>query len=178
MSLCCYYSNMAKPKKDSIDDLLGDAPPKNVPAPSQHSAEVQQALAALPTKKAKFVLNVAAGMVPADALVEAGWECSRKTATSTAGRLLREDEQVKDALNIIKADLALRAEYSFNSFIAEMDSAMEFARETKNATALVRAIELKGKASGHIVERVDQRNMNAGFQLMVTGVEPPKAGNG
>ena len=177
MVLCCYYSNMAK-KKESIDDLLADPPPKNVPAPSQHSAEVQQALAALPTKKAKFVLNVAAGMVPADALVEAGWECSRKTATSTAGRLLREDEQVKDALNIIKADLALRAEYSFNSFIAEMDSAMEFARETKNATALVRAIELKGKASGHIDERVDQRNMNAGFQLMVTGVEPPKAGNG
>src|SRR4030066_1180481 len=177
MVLCCYYSNMAK-KKESIDDLLADPPPKNVPAPSQHSAEVQQALAALPTKKAKFVLNVAAGMAPADALVEAGWECSRKTATSTAGRLLREDEQVKDALNIIKADLALRAEYSFNSFIAEMDSAMEFARETKNATALVRAIELKGKASGHIVERVDQRNMNAGFQLMVTGVEPPKAGNG
>ena len=178
MTLCCYSSNMTKKKTESIDDLLGDAPPKNVPAPSQHSAEVQQALAALPTKKAKFVLNVASGMVPADALVEAGWECSRKTATSTAGRLLREDEQVKDALNIIKADLALRAEYSFNSFIAEMDSAMEFARETKNATALVRAIELKGKASGHIVERVDQRNMNAGFQLMVTGVEPPKAGNG
>src|SRR4030067_2293889 len=97
MVLCRYYSTMAK-KKESIDDLLADPPPKNVPAPSQHSAEVQQALAALPTKKAKFVLNVAAGMVPADALVEAGGARRRKNPPPSAGRVPPEDQQGKDAL--------------------------------------------------------------------------------
>lgn len=152
---------------ESIDDLLGDEVP-------QHSAEVQQALNKLPTKKARFVLNVAAGKPPADALLDAGWHCARTTATSTAGRMLREDEAVKDALNLIKADLAKRAEYSFNAFIDEMNSAMEFAKSTKNATALVRAIELKGKASGHIVERVDSRTQAVGFSLVVAGVAPPR----
>lgn len=169
---------MPRNKKESIDDLLeGPKEPESQALPPL-SAEVQQALAKLPTKKAAFVLNVAAGMLPADALLKAGWDQKRTVAGSTASRLLREDEAVKDAVAAIKADMAKRAEYDFDKFIMEMNEAMEFAKLTKNATALVRAIELKGKASGHIVERVDQRNVNAGFSIQIAGVEPPKVLNG
>jgi len=157
-------------KKESIDDLLGT---EKDPLPPM-SAEVQQALAALPPKKAKFVLNVCSGKSPADSLLEAGWQCNRKTAISTAGRLLREDAAVQDAIAVIKADMAKRADYDFDKFMQEMNQAMQFAKDTKNATALVRAIELKGKASGHIVERVDQRTTATGFQLIVSGVKPPR----
>lgn len=158
-----------------INDLL-DAEPQQAARPL--SAEVRQALDRLPTKKAAFVLNIAAGMPPIDALLKAGWVTSRATAASTASRMLREDAAVKDAVSAIKADLAFRSEYSFDAFMDEMDAAMVFAKNTKNATALVRAIELKGKASGHIVDRVDQRNSNVGFSIRIAGVEPPKALNG
>lgn len=182
MQHSCYYYNVARHKNPDPADLLGDPPGKppveEASALAPQSAEVQQALAKLAPKKAQFVLNVCAGMVPADALMRAGWECTRAVATSTAGRLLREDDAVKDAIAVIKADMAKRAEYDFQKFMAEMDDAMTFARDTKNATALVRAIELKGKASGHIVERVDQRNVNAGFQIQIEGVAPPKRKNG
>ena len=58
--------------------------------------------------------------------------------------------------------------------MAELDAAVAFAIKTENATAYVRAVELKGKASGHIVDRVDQRNVTAGFQIQIAGVEPPR----
>lgn len=165
---------MSSNKKDSIDDLLeGPKEPESQALPTL-SAEVQQALAKLPTKKSAFVLNVAAGMLPADALLKAGWDMKRTTAQSTASRMLREDDAVKDAVAAIKADMAKRAEYDFDKFMAEMNEAMTFAKDTKNATALVRAIELKGKASGHIVERVDQRTQASGFSLVVAGVAPPR----
>lgn len=172
--MVCYIYNMSRNKKESIDDLLEGPKEPEAQALPPLSAEVQQALAKLPTKKAAFVLNVAAGMVPADALLKAGWDQKRTVAGSTASRLLREDEAVKDAVAAIKADMAKRAEYDFDKFIAEMNEAMDFAKTTKNATALVRAIELKGKASGHIVERVDQRTQTSGFSLVVAGVAPPR----
>jgi hypothetical protein len=165
---------MARKKAESIDDLLEADKPQETKAQPTLSAEVQQALAKLPTKKAAFVLNVAAGMIPADALLEAGWQMKRTVAGSTASRLLREDEAVKDAVAAIKADMAKRAEYDFAKFMVEMNEAMQFAKDTKNATALVRAIELKGKASGHIVDRVDSRVQTAGFSLVVEGVAPPR----
>lgn len=178
MQRVCYIYHMARQKKDSIDDLL-DAPkaPESPPLPPL-SAEVQQALTQLPSRKAAFVLNVASGMIPTDALLKAGWDMKRSVAGATASRLLSADPLVKDALAVIKADMAQRAEYDFNKFMGEMNEAMQFAKDTKNATALVRAIELKGKASGHIVERVDQRNVNAGFSIQIAGVEPPKVVNG
>lgn len=165
---------MTRKKKESIDDLLTDPAPQENQAQPPLSAEVQQALAQLPTKKAAFVLNVAAGMIPADALLKAGWQMKRTVAGSTACRMLREDEAIKDAVAVIKADMAKRAEYSFDKFMVEMNEAAQFAKDTKNATALVRAVELKGKASGHIVERVDQRTQASGFSLVVAGVAPPR----
>jgi len=163
-----------------IDELLGVDTPRpleevevvknfdNLPA------EVMQALAKLNPKKAAFVMNLAGGMGQADALLRAGWKCSRKSASVTANRILKEDTDVADALHVMRADLAKRAEYNFEKFMDEMNEAIEFAKDTKNATALVRAVELKGKASGHLVERIDQRVSKTGFQLVVQGVEPPK----
>lgn len=165
-------------------DLLADEPDKadedsqDANVPLHQSAEVQAALAKLKPVHAKFAVNLAAGMVPADAYFEAMGgksKANRNTLTSHAGRLLRGSPEIQDAINLMKAELAKKAEYSFNAFMEEMDAAMQFARDTKNATALVRAIELKGKASGHIVDRVDQKVSGAGgFSLVVAGVAPPR----
>lgn len=141
----------------------------------EHSAEIKIALDRLTPKKAKFVLNICAGMKPADAWIDAGCQSKRSIATSMANRMLRNDEKVKDAVAAIRADLVKKSEYSFEKFMDEMNEAMAFAKETKNATALVRGIELKGKASGHIVDRIDQKTTSTGFQLVVAGVAPPRS---
>lgn len=185
MQRFCYFYIMTRDK----EDLLG-APPTQalVPQPgidqqntplAPQSAEVQEALSRLSPEKAAFVLAVCSGSIPADALYSTGWTGKRTTATSTAGRWLREDEAVKDAVAVIKADMAKRAEYDFNEFIAELDEAIAFAIKTENATAYVRAVELKGKASGHIVDKVDQRfAAGGGFSLVIAGVKPPKNADG
>ena len=141
---------------------------------SEMSLEIRQALALLNPKKAKFVLNICQGMKPIDAYLDAGWNGSRKIASAGANRLMKNDESVIDAIAVVKADYARTSKYSFEKFMGEMNEAMEFAKATKNATALVRAIELKGKANGHVVEKLDSRVHTTGFQLVVSGVEPPK----
>ena len=162
-------------KKESIDDLLGTAPaPAPLPLSTvSYSAEVLQALAELTPQHVAFVTSVAGGAKPADAYMSAGYSANRQTASKSAYRLLA-DPAVDHALTMLKADLAKRAAYDFDAFIAELDAAVAFAIKTENATAYVRAVELKGKASGHIVDRVDQRNVTAGFQIQIAGVEPPR----
>jgi hypothetical protein len=171
---------MAEDLPQDIDDIL-DANPKPRPTGGTPatlfdslSAEVLEALGKLNPKKAAFVMNLASGENQTDALLHAGWKCARKTATSTAARILREDQDVQNALQLIRGDLAKRAAYNFDKFMNELDKAIDFAINTKNATAYVRAVELKGKSSGHLVERVDQRVAQAGYALVIQGVEPPK----
>ena len=164
-------------KKESIDDLLGpaaEATPQSAINALSYSAEVMQALSALTPQHVTFITAVAGGAKPGDAYAAAGYTASRKNAASGAYRLLS-DPEVSNALNFLKADLAKRAAYDFDAFIQELDAAIAFAKKTENATAYVRAVELKGKASGHIIDRVDQRNVNAGFQVQISGVEPPRA---
>jgi phage terminase small subunit len=157
------------------DALLGTTPTApDINQPQQFSAEVQAALAKLNPRKAQFVLNVISGLNQTEALIQAGWKCSRKVANSTASHLLREDEDVRAAMDILRLDMVKRAEYSFDKFMNELNDSIAFARATKNATALVRAVELKGKASGHIVDRVDTRNLNAGFSINIRGVDDEK----
>jgi hypothetical protein len=161
--------------------VAGEEPlpvPIEVKREADYSAEVQQALSELPTRKAKFILNVAAGMTPIEALLAAGWQASHTVAKTTANKILRDDEPAKNALTLIKLELAKKAEYGFEKFMAEMNDAIRFAKSTNNATALVRAIELKGKASGHIVDRVDTRSVSTGFSIQIAGVEPPKVIDG
>ena len=140
---------------------------------AERSVEVKMALDRLSPRKAKFVLNVCAGMKPVDALLDAGCQSKRHIAITMANRMLRKDEKVKDAIAIIRSEMVKKSEYSFDKFMDELNEALVFAKETKNATALVRGIELKGKASGHIVERIDQKTQSTGFQLVVAGVAPP-----
>ena len=168
--------NRVTKKNESIDDLLGPAPALPPLDVVSYSAEVLQALSVLTPQHAAFVTALAGGAKPVDAYMSAGYSANRQTASKSAYRLMA-DPAVAHALTMLKADLAKRAAYDFDAFIAELDKAVAFAIETSNATAYVRAVELKGKASGHIVDRVDQRNVNAGFQIQIAGVEPPKPNN-
>jgi hypothetical protein len=65
----------------------------------------------------------------------------------------------------------LRAEANFNAekAMAELIEAMQFARETKNATALARCIELRAKLSGLLDTR--DKGPTAAFQININGID-------
>jgi hypothetical protein len=79
-------------------------------------------------------------------------------------RRLLKTPAVVAALKGVRAEMARRAEYGMDRFITEIDEAAEFAIKTENATALVRARELKAKALGLLVERIDAR-VAVGFSV-------------
>jgi hypothetical protein len=78
------------------------------------------------------------------------------------------------AIDSARRAVAVKAEYNLESAMTAMDNAALFARETGNATALVRAEELKAKLAGLMVDRVDARQVGA-FQLVFADLNgPPK----
>ena len=56
--------------------------------------------------------------------------------------------------------------------MVELNECIEFAESTNNATARVKAVELKMKLSGLLVERIDQRQVGS-FQINIGGIENP-----
>lgn len=79
-------------------------------------------------------------------------------------RKLLKTPAVVEALKAVRIAMAKRAEYGMDRFITEIDEAAQFAIKTENATALVRARELKAKALGLLVDRIDAR-VAVGFSV-------------
>ena len=127
---------------------------------------------ALPTERQRrYVLEY---MLPTDgrlnatqAALRAGFPVS--TARSYARRLSK-DPRIKAAIVAKHAELAAANAYTQEKCVAELDDAMDFAKRTSNASAFVRAIELKGKLHGYIVDRVDARIAVGTFQINVHGL--------
>jgi hypothetical protein len=87
-------------------------------------------------------------------------------------KLLRQPD-VAAALKAVRAEMARRAEYGMDRLIVELDEAAQFAIKTENATALVRARELKGKALGLLVDRMDMRVQQIPFRIEINTMLPP-----
>jgi len=67
--------------------------------------------------------------------------------------------------------MARRAEYGMDQLIGELNEAADFAVKTENATALVRARELKAKALGLLVDRMDMRIQQIPFKIVINGID-------
>jgi hypothetical protein len=97
-------------------------------------------------------------------------------APSGVSRLLRRPA-VAAAIAAARKTVQTKAEYGLEAFIEELDDGAAFARETGNATALARFRELKGKAHGLLIEKIDQR-VSSGFRICIAGIDdeqPPPA---
>lgn len=128
-------------------------------------------------RKRLFVENVCQGMSNTDAARAAGY--SERSAKRVATKLVNHDTFVVAELKRRRAELAERTGVTVEAMTARLDQDWEFARETGNATAAVRASELKAKLHGLLVDRIDQR-MVAGFTIQVSGIErdPPRTIDG
>lgn len=103
----------------------------------------------------------------AEAARKAGYEA--RTANRTAVRLLK-IPAVRAAIDAARAEAAAASSYTVEKCMDELGTAMEFAYKTDNASAYVRAVELRGKLSGHLVDRVDARVAIGTYSLNVVGL--------
>jgi DnaJ-class molecular chaperone len=69
--------------------------------------------------------------------------------------------------------LAERATYTAESAIRELDDAINFAKETSNAAAWVRAVETKAKVAGLLQDK--SQSATAAFAINIVGLEPKAA---
>ena len=128
-------------------------------------------MAGLTPKKEAFALEyIRTGAAKASAIA-AGY--SAKSATSAAGRLLH-DPHVKAFLDAARERSTAVAQYTATMAMRELEDAIAFAKQTKNATALTRAIELKMKQAGLLIDRSDVR-MLGGFKIEIAGIDDPAA---
>lgn len=64
--------------------------------------------------------------------------------------------------------------YDAAAAMAELDRSILFARETENANALAKLIELKMKLHGLLIERIDQRGVG-NFSINISGIDDEPA---
>ncbi|MCZ6848413.1 MAG: terminase small subunit, partial [Alphaproteobacteria bacterium] len=105
-------------------------------------------------KKFLFVEAILTGETGAEAARQAGY--SPRNASGRAHELMKDPLVVAE---LEKRREVIRAEndYTREKAMDELEATMTFARETKNAGALAKAVELRAKLAGHLIERRDVR---------------------
>lgn len=68
---------------------------------------------------------------------------------------------------------SLLSKYTTDVAMEESEQAMEFARGTRNATAFGKAVELRARMAGHLVEKIDIR-AQVGFSINIVGINRQK----
>jgi hypothetical protein len=81
------------------------------------------------------------------------------------------------ALKQVHKSLAMKFRYNAAAAFEDINDAADFAKDNRAAMALVKAIELKMKLAGHLVER-KENNVNVGlnlggFQIVIHGIDDP-----
>lgn len=61
--------------------------------------------------------------------------------------------------------------YGVKEAMKEIEEACDFARFTKNATALANLLQLKAKINGLIIDKMDHR-VSGNFQINIGGIRP------
>lgn len=119
------------------------------PADARRVAEILQPFTA---RRQAFIRAVAAGSTPAQAVRLAGY--SGKLVKLTAKRLLAEPAVAK-AIEGVREVLASQALYDFEQAHLTLMAALDFARQTGNANAVVKAAETLAKLHGHLNDKLD-----------------------
>jgi phage terminase small subunit len=124
----------------------------------------------LTPRKLKFIGEYLAGKNGQQAAVAAGY--SAGNARHRAYELMR-DPLVEVAIKDAQEELRKQANFNAEKAMSELNDAMTFARETKNATALARCIELRAKLAG-LLDTKDKGSTQA-FQININGLEDAPA---
>jgi phage terminase small subunit len=126
----------------------------------------------LTPRQTRFVAAYISGKGGAESARLAGY--SPASSRGRAYELLNENETVMAAIAEAQAELRKEANFNAEKAMDELNEAMKFARETKNATALARCIELRAKLAGLLDVR--DKGPTAAFQININGIDTPEAG--
>lgn len=118
-------------------------------------------------RKATFVQHYLRVGNGAEAARLAGY--SPRCARERASTLLNRDPAVKAAVEAGRQAMEDRNKFTIDHMVQQLDSDRAFAIETKNATAAVRASELKAKLFGMMVDRHDVRTVGS-FAIVIEGI--------
>ncbi len=105
-------------------------------------------------KQQRYAELLATGMPQAHAAKHAGYKS--KCSANDAYR----HPLVQEYLSTIRNRAAARTGHTVVVAMEEANGAMAFARETENATAYVKAVELRAKLSGLLIDRVEVVSMD------------------
>jgi phage terminase small subunit len=119
-------------------------------------------------KQENFAQHVATGKSLTDAYRQAGYAITNaKTANEAASRLLA-NSKVLARVESLRADhmckLSEIVSYSYRDAMKELDDVIRLAKESKNPSAYVAALNLKQKISGlHVAERRNELSPVSGM---------------
>jgi phage terminase small subunit len=91
------------------------------------------------------------------AAIKAGY--AEKNAKGAGYKLLRRNKSVQAAVKEREQQLRERNDVTIDTMINQLDEDRQFAVKTNNATAAVRASEIKAKLTGLLIDRIDQRSV-------------------
>ena len=124
----------------------------------------------LTPRKQRFASLVASGLTASEAARQAGYaDADSGGARSIAHRLMK-DPKVRALVDEQLAALRERNESTADSMVKQFDEDRAFAVSTQNASAAVRASEMKAKLAGLLIDRADVRTLG-GFVLRIEGIE-------
>ena len=125
----------------------------------------------LPSRMQLFVKHYARGMPATESARLAGYS---EAYAKHAGEKILTNPRVKAELDKIRAEVAEVTKFDAIQAMEELRQALFFSKETENATAFCRAVELRMKLAGLLVDRVDQRQVG-GFKIQISGIDDPPA---
>ena len=77
-----------------------------------------------------------------------------KASGYPGGNPIKTSKALRVAVLSVQRSLATKFKYDATAAFKDLDGAMQFARDSGSAMALVRAIELKTKVAGHLEQKV------------------------
>lgn len=118
-------------------------------------------------KQLLLAKNLALGKTQREAMIAAGYKVPKKSHGHTA---LIQSPAVQGALAEFRQAVKETAVYDARAMMDELNEAIEFARETENATAYAKCVELKGKLFGLLIDRQEQRQVG-NFSIKFSGID-------
>lgn len=116
-------------------------------------------------KQLQFVAEYLKCGVGAQAARSAGYS---KSGASAAASVMLRNPLVQAEITKVQAEVMDEAKYGLLKALAEAEEARQNAKLTENAAAEVKAVELKSKLSGLLVEKSEVKSV--GFTIQIDGV--------
>ena len=104
-------------------------------------------------RQRRYVENVSRGQDSRTAALAAGYS---ESFSKVASHRLGKQPAIAKAIESIRQDARMAARYDLQVAMAEAQAAIDFATLHKNPMARVKAVELRAKLSGLLVDRIEQ----------------------